>query len=55
MKASSELLMKCQVCIHGGKDIFPDCVDFDPIMNCPFFHDENCCEKFNCEKFNVKI
>ena len=38
---SKRLLERCQVCIHGGKNIFPDCVDFDPIKNCYYFDDIN--------------
>ena len=34
---SKKLLERCQVCINGGKNIFPDCVDFDPIKDCLYF------------------
>ncbi len=27
--------------MHGGRNIFPDCVDFDPIKNCYYFDDIN--------------
>lgn len=36
---SPNLLEKCQVCAYGGRYIFPDCVDFDPIENCAYFDD----------------
>ena len=38
---SKKLLERCQVCINGGKNIFPDCVDFDPIKDCYYFDDIN--------------
>lgn len=38
---SKELLSRCQVCAHGGKNIFPDCIDFDPTQNCYYFDDIN--------------
>ena len=27
---SKKLLGRCQVCVNGGKNIFPDGIDFDP-------------------------
>lgn len=38
---SKKLLNKCQVCHNGGQNIFPDCVDFDPTINCIYFDDIN--------------
>lgn len=38
---SKKLLERCQVCINGGKNIFPDCVDFDPTKDCYYFGDLN--------------
>ena len=36
---SKKLLMRCQKCHHGGRDIFPDCIEFDPTKNCIYFDD----------------
>ena len=40
---SKNLLKRCQVCVNGGqnKNIFPKCLDFDPIQNCIYFDDIN--------------
>lgn len=38
---SKKLLGRCQVCVHGGQNIFPDCVDFDPTKDCYYFDDIN--------------
>ena len=38
---SKKLLGRCQVCVHGGQNIFPDCVAFDPIQDCYYFDDIN--------------
>ena len=27
---SKKLLIRCQVCVNGGQNKFPDCLDFDP-------------------------
>lgn len=35
------LLGRCQVCVNGGQNIFPDGIDFDPTQNCPYFDDIN--------------
>lgn len=43
---SKDLLRKCQVCMHGGKDVFPDCVDFDPTKNCSYFNNVNDCNNY---------
>lgn len=43
---SKDLLRKCQVCMHGGKDVFPDCVDFDPTENCSYFNNVNDCNNY---------
>ena len=29
------------MCVNGGQDIFPDCLDFDPTKNCYYFDDIN--------------
>lgn len=38
---SKKLLGRCQVCVNGGKNIFPDGIDFDPIKDCYYFNDIN--------------
>lgn len=38
---SEKLLTRCQVCCHGGQNIFPDGIDFDPIKSCIYFGDIN--------------
>ena len=38
---SKNLLKRCQVCVNGGQNIFPDCIDFDPINHCYYFDDIN--------------
>ena len=38
---SKKLLGRCQVCVNGGKNIFPDGIDFDPTKNCHYFNDIN--------------
>jgi len=38
---SKKLLSRCQVCAHGGQDIFPDGIDFNPAQNCAYFDDIN--------------
>lgn len=38
---SKKLLGRCQVCVNGGKNIFPDGIDFDPTKNCYYFNDIN--------------
>lgn len=38
---SKKLLERCQVCKNGGRNIFPDCVDFDPTKDCYYFDDIN--------------
>ena len=38
---SKKLLSRCQVCVHGGRNIFPDGIDFDPIKDCFYFNDIN--------------
>lgn len=38
---SKKLLGRCQVCVNGGKNIFPDGIDFDPIKDCHYFNDIN--------------
>jgi hypothetical protein len=38
---SKKLLERCQTCINGGKDIFPNYLDFDPIKDCYYFDDTN--------------
>lgn len=38
---SKKLLHRCQECINGGRNVFPDCVDFDPIKSCFYFDDIN--------------
>ena len=43
---SKDLLIKCQVCMHVGKDVFPDCVDFDPTENCSYFNNVNDCNNY---------
>ena len=52
---SKKLLERCQVCINGGKNIFPDCVDFDPTKNCYYFDDINNDdpreESYDCEAY----
>lgn len=40
-KLSKQLLERCQVCHNGGQNIFPDCVDFNPITSCIYFDDIN--------------
>lgn len=49
---SKNLLGRCQVCVHGGKDIFPDGIDFDPTKDCPYFGDVNditkCADDYDC-------
>ena len=40
-KLSSKLLKRCQVCVNGGRNIFPDGIDFDPTKNCMYFDDIN--------------
>ena len=31
---SKKLLGRCQVCVNGGQNIFPNCVDFDATKIC---------------------
>ena len=38
---SKNLLKQCQVCVNGGQNIFPKCLDFDPTQNCIYFDDIN--------------
>lgn len=38
---SKKLLARCQVCHNGGRNIFPDGVDFDPTKDCLYFDDIN--------------
>ena len=38
---SKRLLQRCQMCCNGGRDIFPDCLDFDPTQDCIYFDDIN--------------
>ena len=38
---SKNLLKRCMVCHYGGQNIFPDCLDVDPIVDCPYFDDIN--------------
>ena len=38
---SKKLLERCQLCINGGQNKFPDCLDFDPTKNCYYFDDIN--------------
>lgn len=38
---SKKLLNRCQVCVNGGRNIFPDCLDFDPTKDCYYFDDIN--------------
>jgi hypothetical protein len=38
---SPKLRMRCQVCVNGGQNIFPDCLDFDPTKSCYYFDDIN--------------
>lgn len=38
---SKKLLGRCQVCVNGGKNIFPDGIDFDTIKDCHYFNDIN--------------
>lgn len=38
---SKKLLLRCQVCAHGGCNIFPDGIDFDPTKDCYYFDDIN--------------
>lgn len=38
---SQNLLKHCQVCAHGGRNIFPDGIDFDPTKDCYYFDDIN--------------
>jgi len=38
---SKKLLSRCQVCVNGGQNKFPNCVDFDPTKNCYYFDDIN--------------
>ena len=32
--------------MHGGKDVFPYCVDFDPTKNCSYFNNVNDCNNY---------
>jgi len=44
-----ELLLQCQECIYGGKNIFPNCLDFDPSTNCNYYNnvsDVNKCKYY---------
>lgn len=38
---SKKLLKRCQMCINGGQNKFPDCLDFDPTKDCYYFDDIN--------------
>lgn len=38
---SPELIKRCQVCVNGGQNIFPDCLDVDPTKDCHYFDDMN--------------
>lgn len=38
---SKKLLFRCQECINGGQNKFPDCLDFNPITDCYYFDDIN--------------
>lgn len=38
---SKKLLERCMKCHHGGQNIFPDCLDVDPITDCIYFDDIN--------------
>lgn len=38
---SKKLLYRCQVCINGGQNKFPDYLDFNPITDCYYFDDIN--------------
>jgi hypothetical protein len=38
---SKNLLERCARCYNGGKNIFPDYLDFNPITDCFYFDDIN--------------
>lgn len=38
---SKNLLERCTRCYNGGKNIFPDYLDFNPITDCFYFNDIN--------------
>ena len=38
---SKTLLTRCQMCVNGGQNKFPDCLDFDPTKDCYYFDDIN--------------
>ena len=38
---SKTLLQRCMVCHNGGRNIFPNCLDFNPITDCYYFDDIN--------------
>jgi hypothetical protein len=38
---SKTLLARCQTCVNGGQNKFPDCLDFDPTKDCYYFDDIN--------------
>lgn len=38
---SKKLLYRCQECVNGGHNSFPDCLDFDPTKDCHYFDDIN--------------
>ena len=50
----SKRLERCQVCHNGGQDIFPDCVDFNPITSCIYFddNDDDCAAYMHQDDYN---
>lgn len=38
---NKKLLQNCMMCHHGGQNIFPDCLDVDPTVDCYYFDDIN--------------
>lgn len=49
------LLKRCQECAFGGRNEFPNCVDFDPVEQCYYFDDisddDPTVEEYKCPQY----